>query len=140
MSDEERTIETAIPEMTPEIKFMIESQKQLKGASALLKDENRYWVMMKLFDPALLQWTTQLDSAHAEAMTRHDTLCESLKQLGGLTDEQAKPFMSIKEKMHDSYALHQIPRDRKSRKEVTDVLKDTIEHTVRSVGDKIRGK
>lgn len=137
----QKKIELKEPKITPEIQAMIDAQKTMQGSVPnFLKDENRYFVMLKLFDPKLLHWITQLDKEKAETMTRHDTLAFSMQQLGGLTDEQAKPFMMMKNVMHDSYALHQIPLKRQARKEVVEVLKDTIEHTVRSVGDKLKGR
>lgn len=121
----------------------------MSGSKSLLEKKDAMFVLMKLFetrDDRLLHMITELSKETLEAMNRHDTLIESLIDIGHLQDideledtNYCGEIRHIKDEMHNSFALHSISKSRKSRNEVVSILAQAGE-AGRTIAEKLAGK
>ena len=116
-----------------------EEREQLKGiadkmknAVNVLRDLNKYTSIEELFNMAKLAIITELDKHKVDEITKFETYLESQKILYGL-DEEANGILIVRE-MIDSYRTNQISKGRKSRREVTEILKEATAENTRNLG------
>lgn len=114
----------------------------MANSRSILERKDAIYALLKLFetnDPKLLHMITEATKEQVELMNRHDTLIESLILIGHLEKPLADELRITKDTMHNSFALHNISKSRKSRNEVVSIL-SMAGDSVRSIADKLAGK
>lgn len=141
-----KKVEEPIDENPEDIEEPTTSEKQQIGSIAdrlhnvvnMLEDKTKYTSLLELFKLVNLKIITELDKKKVESITKFETYAESQKLLYGLKDDD--DGIIIINKMCDAFRINMISHNRKSRKELVEILKEAQETFERSRGDRLLGR
>ena len=148
MSEKQNNVENAMSEQ--QVANVIKGlDAVMAGSKSLLERKDAIFALLKLFetgDKKLLHMITEISKEQLETMNRHDTLIESLIDIGHLKKVDADSdtdycgeLRHIKDTMHDSFALHAVSKTRKARNEVITAISQ-IPDVGRTIAEKLAGK